>query len=381
MGDKKSSIENLDEQIKKLQDNVYKPEKEEVEVLDDVVSSSDDFDDTDTKIFSGEEVIVNNDEDSNDLTEDVHSDTKVIENTIEEEVISSKKNKSKWILLILVILILLGAMIIGGFLYFNSSRNDTVDEDVVKELTEEEKENLVNSYGTALENVINVYYSKQGVLLEYNDATKLIEFEDNVSCKTHEIYKDGKVYLDKCSVNGILTKYSYGQKQKEVVVSEDELLYVYVNKKNNIATLSKPKDEKQYDKYTVHCGGVYSEPILLADYSEYVFYYDAEYNIQMKNYKTDQKVLSNINYKAVLPIKVSENTYDSNLLAVNINDFWGIYNLNTNEQVISPMYSGFISLSYGTIGPVNSILTVGKNLIGKKVKSIGRQLSAISIRI
>ena len=33
MSDKKSSLENLEEQIKKLQDNVYKPEKEEVEVL------------------------------------------------------------------------------------------------------------------------------------------------------------------------------------------------------------------------------------------------------------------------------------------------------------------------------------------------------------
>ena len=92
----------------------------------------------------------------------------------------------------------------------------------------------------------------------------------------HEIYEDGKVFLDECSINGVLTKYSYGEKKEKAVVSQDELLYVYVNKKNKIATFSKPKDEKEYDKYTVHCGGVYSEPVLLAAHSEYVFYYDSQ---------------------------------------------------------------------------------------------------------
>ena len=376
---KKNSIENLDEQIKKLQNNVYTDE-DAIEVLEvEDASSSENLEDTDTKIFNGElenledadTKIFNGEEDvviekGNSVDVNEKKEDNLVKEEVSEKVntdnVGTPKNKKRIILFVFLGVILLG-IIIGIVLYVKFLNDKTVDEEEVLELTEADMEKLINNYGSALESVINVYYSKQGVLLEYADATKLIEFEDSISCDIHEIYKDGKVYLDKCSINGFSTKYTYGTKQEEIVVSEDEILYVYVNKNSNISTLTKPKNENDYDKYTVHCGGVYSEPVLLGDLSDYVYYFDSSYNVQMKNYKTDEKVLSNINYKEVLPIKISENQFDLNLVAVNINDFWGIYDISSNEQVISPRYSGFLTLNMGVHGPMGFVSVVGNDLL------------------
>ena len=42
-----------------------------------------------------------------------------------------------------------------------------------------------------------------------------INYKGNVSCEEEEIYPNGKIYLDKCTVDGTKVLYTYGEKQKK----------------------------------------------------------------------------------------------------------------------------------------------------------------------
>ena len=44
------------------------------------------------------------------------------------------------------------------------------------------------------------------IVYDYNDAIKLVNYDYKVICSEHEIYEDGLVYLNKCSINGIKNK-------------------------------------------------------------------------------------------------------------------------------------------------------------------------------
>ena len=367
MDKKDDSIEKINEQIKKFEENESLDVKEK-ESTTKVFSVS-----TDTKVFDKDDLNTEDDAElledlietkKNDVVEEKVEEEK-IEDTVKEEIVEEKKTPKKKkngkniaiIALLISIFVVLGVIVTCVFIFSNKDNKPGVVEENTK-LTEKEMEELIISYGEALEGVINIYYSKQGVLLEYNDAVKLVDFEEEINCTVHDIYKDGKVYLDKCSINGIKTKYSYGTMQVDVE-SEDEILKVYVEKVGKKVSLEVPKSIT-YDTYTVHCGSKYSEPEIIGDY---VIYYDSDYVLHMKNYKTDEVVLKNISYQTIWPIKVSENNYDSTYLLVKISNFWGVYNYVTGEQVVSPMYTGFLTSASGIVGDSKSVSTIANKKI------------------
>ena len=368
MDKKNDSIEKIDEQIKKLEGK----ESDEFKDKDATTKVFKNMDETDTKIFDGEaEILEDVKTEDIELLEDLMETKKTNLEEIKEEVKEEKKetavplktenkknNKNKIIIigLIISILLVVGVTVTCIVLLNKEEDKEFVEEDT--KLSEKEKEELIKNYGEALEGVINIYYSKQGVLLEYEDAIKLVDFEDEINCEVHNIYKDGKVYLNKCSINGIKTKYTYGVEQVEIE-SSDEILKVYVEKVSKKVTLEEPKGST-YDTYTVHCGGKYSDPEIMGDY---VLYYDHDYVLHMKNYKTDEVVLKNLSYQAIWPIRVKENVYDSTYLLVKISNFWGVYNYVTGEQVISPMYTSFLPYLGGSVGDVKAVETIGNNQI------------------
>jgi hypothetical protein len=53
----------------------------------------------------------------------------------------------------------------------------------------------------------------------------------------------------------------------------------------------------------------------------------------MINFKTGNKIFESMNYSSVLPIKVNE-VYDTDYVAVCINNKWGIYKISNNERVV-----------------------------------------------
>lgn len=354
---------------------------EQIDNIDDISDindidnndNSDDDDRVDTKVL---EVVssdaIDEDDSSNSTSDEENVEILTKDETVDkvnnDSKVSKPKNNKKAvisIILIMAVIILLLVLII----VLNMKRedkgndNDKNDEPSDVVLTEEDKKAMVLAYGEAIENVVLLSYQKDQKIISFEEANKLVKIEDDINCSEHEIYEDGKVYLNSCSVNGIVTSYSYGEKQEpKEKFDSGTMIKVYVNKETKVQTLYITDDESKYDVYTVHCDGVYADPELF-NYGDYVFYYDSDYNVQMKNFKTDKKVLPNLNYIGVLPFKL-DGYYDTKYVAVNINEKWGVYNLETGKAVIAPTYEAIaINLNLGTSGPPLYAETLKDNAI------------------
>ena len=279
--ERKDAIERIDEQINKLKSK-EPVKKVEEKTIHNTTTKVFDLDEDATKVFDKDELVESKTEEV-ELLEDLleTKQEEVVLEKKEEKIEPTKKKKSKKPIVIVVIISLIVLVLCIFIPSLISAIGDSkpVKVEGAKKFTEKQKEEIIKKYGEALESVIGVYYSKQNILLEYDDAVKLVEFDEEINCSVHEIYKNGKVYLNKCSINGIKNKYTYGEKQVDIV-SEDEKLYVYVEKVSKKASLRQPSGST-YDMYTVHCGSKYSDPEIIG---EYVLYYDADYNLQMKNF-------------------------------------------------------------------------------------------------
>ena len=153
------------------------------------------------------------------------------------------------------------------------------EENIV--LIEKEKEAIINKFGVSLEQLL----IDSDEIIEYDKAIDLVDNKNKVKCSIHEIYDDKKIYLSKCSIKGVMTKYSYGE-EREVI---DNTLKVYLEKSTGVATLNKPvaSEEPLYDVYNVDCGKTYSKPFLLDEKSNYVAYTDSDGKTQVKNFISD----------------------------------------------------------------------------------------------
>ena len=370
---KNDNIKKIDEQIENLKNASKKKDKNREIIIDkkyeyddigvgdtkkiDTVSEIEEVVEETKKVEPVTEVEVN--EESTEVVEETKDET--VENIFEEA--PKKKSKLIPILIICGVVFIIILVIVLLVLLRPKTKNGSSDEEKV--LTKNEQKQVINGYGDALKGVIAVYYENQNVLLEYDDAIKLIDYKYDVSCKTHEIYEDGSIYLNKCTIDNKSTSYSYGEKQEEKEepkISEDAIK-VYVSKKNSKATLEEPKNVDEYDLYTFEIDGEYSDLTLLSESSEYVFYSDGEYNVHMLNYKTGNKVMDTLNYQAVLPIKIGE-IYDTKYIAIKMNNKWGIYNITNNERVISHKYDSVTPTLYmGTSGPALFVNTLDEGII------------------
>ncbi len=370
---KDDNIKKIDEQIESLK-NASKKKDKNREIIIDKKFEYDDIGVGDTKKIENvseiEEVVeetkkvepvteVEVKEESTEVVEETKEET--VENIFEET--PKKKNKLIPILVICGIVFVIILVIVLLIVLKPKTKNSSTDEEKV--LTKNEEKQVINGYGDALKGVIAVYYEKQNVLLEYDDAIKLIDYKYDVSCKTHEIYEDGSIYLDKCSIDDKSTKYSYGEKQEEKEepkISEDAIK-VYVSKKDSKATLEEPKNVDDYDLYTFEIDGAYSDLTLLSESSDYVFYSDNDYNVHMINYKNSKKVMDSLSYQAVLPIKIGD-IYDTKYVAIKMNNKWGIYNITNNERVISHKYDSVTPTLYmGTSGPALFVNTLDEGIV------------------
>ncbi len=238
---KKDDIEKIDEQIQSIKDTEKriknKKEKNE-EIIEDVIS-------TDTKkVDTIDEIKIDDEEKTKELN--------TIENIEEpvdkkEEVLENKENKKiSRPILFSIIGVVLVFIIIAIFLLIPSGNNKkSVKTNKNKVLSKGEQKQAIKGYGDALKGIIAVYYENQNVLLKYDDATKLVNYKYKVECRVHEVYEDGKLYLNKCSINGKKTSFSYGKKQEkeEAKISEDAIK-VYVSKKTKKAVLKEPNNVK-----------------------------------------------------------------------------------------------------------------------------------------
>ena len=387
----REDIDRLDEQIKNLQ-NKDKTENVEKNKLNDVIihrnDEYEDFDDSDTKRVENIEEIEELEEEKtkkidvvSDISEEKVEDENLNEEDVKDEVLEStesscdiasvddnkeevlnkvevddnngKNNKNFKIIIGIIVGILVLIIIILLLFVFKKDKdtdNKKKKEDDDKTVVKIDEKKVLDGYGDALKGIIGVYYSKQKVLLEYDDAVKLVNYDYDVKCSEHEIYDDGNIYLNKCTINDKKTDKSYGEKQEKKEVKEGAIK-VYVSKNSKIATLNDVKNKEDYDVYSFDIDGEYTDLELLGNKNDYVFYMDKEYKVHMINYKTGLKIFDFMNYTSVLPIKCS-GEYDQKYIAVNINDKWGIYNLTNNERVVANKYNSISpSMTMSITGP------------------------------
>ena len=361
---KDDDIKKIDEQIENLKNaSTIRNKEEDREIIIDKKYDYDDIGAGDTKKLDTVSDI--NNESVEEITKKIDTVADIEEKPIEvekpveekfeftepERIIEEKHNKSNKLIPILIIVGLVIVVILIILLVLLKTKTSSGSSDKDDVLSKNEEKQVINGYGDALKAVIAIYYEKQNVLLEYDDAIKLIDYKYDVVCKTHEIYDDGSVYLSKCTIDDKSTSYSYGTKQEkkeEPKISEDAIK-VYVSKKGKIATLKEPKNIDDYDLYTFEIDGKYSNLRLFSDNSEYVLYTDGDENGHMVNYRTTKKILDGLNYQSVLPIKVGE-VYDFKYIAIEINGKWGIYNITNNERVIPNRYDSVTPALYMGVG-------------------------------
>lgn len=322
----KDDIDKIDEQIKNLTEGVTADESEkeegsgtkEVETISDLKTSQEEAE-KENETEKTENIVTKIESEENDNKQEVEEE-KVKEEKKEEpskeppkNSNSNKKAKITIIALAIGIVVLLTILII--VLIPKKTEKAKVTQ---KELTASEKKQIIEDYGEALQGIISVYYQKQELLLEYEDAILLVKYDYDVVCEEHEIYDDGTIYLNKCSIDEEEVDYNYGKKQKKEELKEGAIK-VYVSKKSKKATIETPKDIKEYDTYSFDIEGKYQELTLLGDKSDFVFYTDEKYEIHMINYKTREKALNSVNYQAIAPISLND-SYDQKYVAVQIDN-------------------------------------------------------------
>ncbi len=371
----KDNIEKIDEQIDSLLHS--SDEEEETSVVEEEIGDTKKINsvkdieeiEKDSKVEEDTKRISKVEDTKQEEVEDLQNeekDDKEDNNSNKNDLEDCKKKKSKKKIIILVSVIVLVILLIALLFFLLRDKKEVVEVEKEDVLSKSEQKEILTEYGDALKGVLSVYYDKQKVLLEYDDAIKLVHSDYKVKCSEHEIYEDGMVYLNQCSIDGVKTKYSYGEKQEkkeEVIISEDAIK-VYVSKSNQKATLKEPKNIDDYEVYAFEIDGAYSDLTLLNENSSpYVFYADSDYYYHMINFKTGKKVLDMLPYQSILPIQFGEE-YDSNYVAVRMNEKWGVYNLNNNERVVSHQYDSMTPILYmGISGPPSSVRCLEDGII------------------
>lgn len=323
-------IDNIDETTKKLDvvsDEAIDSEKEDITDK----SSVDEKPEESTKIIDDTEIVYNED---NELAEDFIFDKR-------------KKNKqykkTKIIIMTLVFLVIITALIFVG-LYVRNYIIKNNDGDIEKEekLSSSEKKEIIDAFGENLEKVIKERLLKDGYLMTFDEAYELIDVEYSISCEVTDIYNDGSIYLNKCSIDKEKIDYVYGKVQSVEEIDEKTILKVYVDNSSGEVLFKKPIGDTGYTTYVVHCGEIYNNPMLLDNGSDYVLYTDTNNALKMVNYKKDEKALPSVTYQEIVPIKIGDDKYDDTNVAVKISNFWGVYNIKTGSQIISPTYANFM---------------------------------------
>lgn len=387
--EEKDDIEKIENQIRGLQDN----EKDENEkYLDQILEVEDDLEESTKKIdkidnlSEVEEVSLEENEheevDSFDdkVNEKIPIEEKT-ENTHDSKIStnfnkSSKKSSKKIVIIVLVALCFLALLCVILLMIFSGNRkkenSKTVDEVTY---TRSEQREILNKFGDSVKGILAVYAEKKDVLLEYEDAVKLVSFDYKVDCKVHEIYDDGNLYLNNCSINQFKSSLSYGKKQekKELKISEDAIK-VYVSKTNKKATLKEPKNLDNYQIYGVEIKDAYTDLMLLGEDSLFLYYTtnsSNDFKGNIVNYMTGRPALEGINYQSILPIKLKSG-YDLEYAAVKIDNRWGVFQLLNGIQAVQPVYDSIGSkLEVGTYGNLPYVYGVGSSFISTYYYSRG----------
>ena len=91
---------------------------------------------------------------------------------------------------------------------------------IINDSKKSSQEESIKMYAKAIEDGVANYFLRNPKEKEVPTVPQLkgehyINYKGNVSCEEEEIYQNGKIYLSKCTVDGQLVTYTYGEKQKK----------------------------------------------------------------------------------------------------------------------------------------------------------------------
>lgn len=157
-----------------------------------------------------------------------NSDKKNIEvETINEELIldspiKTNNNKKKYIYIVIVIFILIITLLV----YLNNNKdskteNEQQNSNIKEEVPQKDLNIVMNNYGARIEQYIEDYKEHQNGNNLTPEITSIIEetkdLDYEITCDKFEIYRSGDIYLDGCSIDKSIKKYSYGTKKREEI--------------------------------------------------------------------------------------------------------------------------------------------------------------------
>lgn len=158
---------------------------------------------------------------------------------IEELEYSLKEKDNKKTLIIVIIsgvLLFIIAFII--LVLFNNNEEPSLEENEVINYEE-----VLDDYGKTISKTILEYLNVNNQLPSWSAANDLINYNKHeVICDVHNLYEDGTIYLDKCTIDGNSVDYFYGEEKTE-------------EKKGRIMEIYK-KEEDNYYSYTIENQGL-----------------------------------------------------------------------------------------------------------------------------
>ena len=112
---------------------------------------------------------------------------------------------------------------------------------IIKDAKVESEERSVELYASAVRNGIAAYQLRTGKGVAAGSYTKEtlpfeVEYDGNVVCESVEIYSNGGVYLNACTVNGGTKTYNHGEQQEVLVNFSDVCTPVTTATTGNVPT-------------------------------------------------------------------------------------------------------------------------------------------------
>ncbi len=297
--------------------------------------------------------------------------------------VPKKKGKGKIgiVVLIIIILLLICSLL---FMLFNNNKLQNILNDKFKSeegVLTTTVERAVNEYGLRLEKADLENYIKTSNYLSITELMNIVG-ETDVKCSEAEAYKDGTVYLNGCTVDGVGSPISYGVKKEDPITEaaptvEGTTVTVYETKGPYGSSLSliKPINMENVVAHKIDIDvEYYTQNSVTIINNKYLAYLDKNQLAQLYDILKEEKVASQENYSGIYLYKMDGSYLIYNYAAIYKNNKYYLYSLKDNKYIsdvgydhLSPYINGC-----GTTGPAEYLNTLkGNNIAVVKDKKYG----------
>lgn len=238
-----------------------------------------------------------------------------------ESNIKEKDNKKTIIIIASVISLICLIICVVLLILFNKKEDKEIS--LPEEINYKE---ILNDYGKEVTIAISAYLETNDAAPSWSLINDLINYDKHeIVCNVHNVYENGKIYLDECNIDDKNIEYSYGDKQEDI--KEGKKLSIYKKEYDDYYTYTTISEGTLELVGEITCKtdsceyiNIYDKFILIKDDNEYYLYdYDSG-NIELGPFDMkEENVLA----------------YQNKLYGVlyNENNKINIYNINTGKTL------------------------------------------------